>query len=93
MVMFSSVSVSLVAGGLKATVEDLFVATNRRRCGVATASVRSAIDQAKSNCCRCIKLDTNERNYGAIHLRQKFDFESCSLRFPGSRQLMLGKFL
>jgi hypothetical protein len=38
-------------GGLEATLETLIVATNRRRCGVATALVRFAIDQANSNCC------------------------------------------
>jgi GNAT superfamily N-acetyltransferase len=69
-------------------LEDLFVAREARRRGIATALVQRVLERArKRGCCR-VELDTNEDNHGAIALYESLGFSVTSK--GSSRSLFLG---
>jgi GNAT superfamily N-acetyltransferase len=80
---------SLWTQALQADIEDLFVVPTVRRQGIGAALIDFAIDQAKSNGCKQISVDTNERNAEALSLYAKLGFSGESPRWGGGRRVLL----
>ena len=78
-------------GAYVATLEDLFVAPESRRRGVATALVGAALAGAETRDCCAVKLDTSEANVEAVRLYERLGFVSGSSHVPDARQLSFEK--
>lgn len=72
-----------------AWLEDLFVAVDARRAGLADALVALAIERARDRGARRIELDCNEHNAGALALYERHGFSPRSKGSEG-RDLFLG---
>jgi ribosomal protein S18 acetylase RimI-like enzyme len=84
---------SLWVNGLQAQLEDLFVASSFRRCGIGLELVQAAVTRANERAARFIWLNTNERNLDAMRLYTKAGFSSARERWQGGRQLWLERAL
>lgn len=81
---------SMWAGGLEATIEDLFVAPGDRRRGAGKALVQAALDRAGARGCVSACLDTNEKNLASTRIYTQLGFDAFSARWQG-RQLFFRK--
>ena len=77
---------SMWAGGLEATLEDLFVHPDCRGHGLGRGLVGFALEQARNRGCRTICLDTNENNEASTRIYRSFGFDAHSRRW-GGRQM------
>ena len=77
---------SMWAGGLEATLEDLFVRPDHRGHGLGRGLVGFALARARDRCCVTICLDTNEHNEASTRIYRSFGFDAHSRRW-GGRQM------
>ncbi|HEV2774972.1 MAG TPA: GNAT family N-acetyltransferase, partial [Solirubrobacteraceae bacterium] len=73
-----------------AWIEDVYVAENARRAGVAGALVTRAIGRAQERGARRVELDCNEENAAALALYERHGFSTRSKGSAG-RDLFLGR--
>ena len=69
-------------------LEDLFVRTGARRCGLGRALVAGALHRARAHGCRRVELDVNEANAGAVTLYEGFGFDARAQPWSGRNLLM-----
>ncbi|HWC86242.1 MAG TPA: GNAT family N-acetyltransferase [Solirubrobacteraceae bacterium] len=69
-------------------LEDLFVAPEARRQGLARALVERSLARARERGCRRVELDTDEDNRAALALYESVGFSARNK--GGSRSLLLG---
>jgi GNAT superfamily N-acetyltransferase len=74
---------SMWAGGLEATVEDLFVRPTARKGGLGKALVEFAIARAARRGCVTACLDTNEFNAASTRIYTQLGFDAVSRRWNG----------
>ena len=74
---------SMWAGGLEATLEDLFVRPDRRGLGLGRGLVGVSLARARDRGCVTIGLDTNERNEASTRIYRSFGFDAHSGRIAG----------
>lgn len=77
---------SMWAGGMEATLEDLFVRPDRRGLGLGRGLVGVSLARARDRGCVTIGLDTNERNEASTRIYRSFGFDAHSRRW-GGRQM------
>ena len=72
------------AGFLKicdeANIMNIVTKKDKRNLGIGTKLLEALITSAKSQNCKSITLEVNEKNYQAIHLYEKFNFKRIGLR-------------
>lgn len=74
---------SMWAGGLEATVEDLFVRPTARQGGLGKALIQFAIARAAQRGCVTACLDTNEFNAASTRIYTQLGFDAVSKRWNG----------
>jgi len=74
---------SMWAGGLEATLEDLFVSPPRRGGGLGKRLVEFALERAREKGCASICLDTNEHNEASTRIYTQLGFNAISKRWQG----------
>ena len=71
----------------EARLENLFVWTEQRRAGIASALIEYAIEKAASRECRSITLETNEMNTESVALYRKHGFSNLTSRYKDGKHL------
>jgi ribosomal protein S18 acetylase RimI-like enzyme len=82
---------SLWTGAGDAFLEDLFVAPEARRRGVATALIGFVEERARARGCLRVDLDTNEGNLAALALYDRLGYRYQRAYGGGERQYYLRK--
>lgn len=72
--------------GDEGELEDVYVAPEARRRGVARALVGFALDRARARGCASVGLHTNERNVAAVDLYRSLGFATESTHWDGGRR-------
>ena len=84
---------SIWSGRAEAYLEDIFVVEQARGKGVGGRLLELALRRAEARKCAVITLYTNSGNADSIALYERFGFESCTTRFPDSRNYYFSKWL
>jgi ribosomal protein S18 acetylase RimI-like enzyme len=72
-------SMKVEAWNRRAVLDHLYVTREARRMGVGQALVTAAIGAARERNARCVWVETQTVNYGAVHFYRRMGFEWCGL--------------
>ena len=67
---------SMWAGGLEATLEDLFIAPAQRQKGIGKQLIEFAVARAQTKGCLSVCLDTNENNVASTKIYTDLGFNA-----------------
>ena len=72
-------AVTIEAWNRRAVLHHLYVTREVRRSGVGRALVTAAIGAARDQNARCVWVETQTINYGAVQFYRSVDFEWCGV--------------
>ena len=72
-------SMTIEAWNRRAVLQHLYVTREARRIGVANALVTAAMEAARNRNARCVWVETQTVNYGAVRFYRSMGFAWCGL--------------